>query len=361
VSATARRRALGQSLWLDNISRELLDNGALARDIAQLSITGLTANPSTFHHAIAHGSRYDDSIRAKRKMGRAAEMLFFELALEDLTRAAHLLLPAHHGSDGEDGWVSLEISPELIGEPAQSLEAAWTLFRAAALPNLMIKIPGVPDNLPAIEDAIFAGIPVHVTLLFCREQYLAAATAYRRGIERRIHAGLDPDVRSVASLFVSRWDRFVAGREPAGLAQRLGLAVAAHTYKAYRELLLAPAWTTLAARGARPQRLLWDGAGAPSPAVPATYYVQALAAPLTIITLPEPTLLAFAAENAAPAPMPADGGSSGQVLEAFARSGVDVARLGAQLQLAGTDSFVADWNALLRCIESKAARAGRAG
>jgi transaldolase len=354
MKATERLHYLGQSLWLDNITRGLLASGTLERYIRELSITGLTSNPSIFDHAIRNANFYDEAIRAKMQGAPAVEKLFFELALEDLTKAADLFRPIHDATNGVDGWVSLEVSPLLADEPAKTLEAAGRLFALADRPNLFIKIPGTPRGLSAIEDAIFAGIPINVTLLFSRDQYLKAASAYMRGIERRIEAGLDPVVHSVASIFISRWDKAVAGKEPDELKNRLGIAVARQAYKAYRELLLSPRWLRLAAKGASAQRVLWASTGTKDPKASDTLYVGALAAPDTVNTMPEATLLAFADHGRVPNALPADGGDCESVLASFARVGIDAVKLAGQLQREGAEAFVASWNDLMLCIQSKA-------
>ncbi len=294
MKAIRQLRELGQSLWLDNINRELIDTGGLARYIEDFSVTGLTSNPTIFDDAIGAGKAYDEGIRNKTLAGKSGEALFIELALEDLRAAADLFRPAHDASDGIDGWVSMEVSPLLAANTQGSIKAARQIHQQAARSNLLVKIPGTPEGIPAIEESIFAGVPINVTLLFSREQYLAAAAAYLRGIERRLAAGLDPRVASVASLFVSRWDKAIQDRVPAELRNRLGIAVAGSVYGAYRELYATPRWRTLLRAGARPQRLLWASTGTKDPAAPDTLYVEALAAPDTINTLPEKTLRAFA-------------------------------------------------------------------
>ena len=360
MKATEQLHQMGQSLWLDNITRGLLTSGTLERYIRDLSITGLTSNPSIFDRAIRDTGFYDEAIRGKIEAAQGAEKLFFELALEDLTKAADLFRPIHDATNGVDGWVSLEVSPLLADEPVKTLEAAKRLFAAADRPNLFIKIPGTPNGLSAIEDAIFAGIPVNVTLLFSRDQYLKAAGAYMRGIERRIEADLSPAVHSVASIFISRWDKSIAGREPDGLKGHLGIAVAKQAYKAYRDLLISPQWLQLAARGAPAQRLLWASTGTKDPKASDTFYIGGLAAPDTVNTMPEDTLLAFAEHGHVPDALPIDGGDSEAVLDRFARSGIDAGKLAEQLQREGAEAFVRSWNDLILCIESKAhgARAG---
>jgi transaldolase len=352
MKATEQLHRMGQSLWLDNITRGLLTSGTLERYIRELSITGLTSNPSIFDHAIRDTGFYDDAIRAKAAL--AGEKLFFELALEDLTKAADLFRSIHDATKGVDGWVSLEVSPLLADEPEKTLEAAKQLSASANRPNLFIKIPGTPKGIAAIEDAIFAGIPVNVTLLFSRDQYLKAAGAYMRGIERRIKAGLNPAVHSVASLFISRWDKAIAGKEPDGLKDRLGIAIAMQAYKAYRDLLNSPQWLQLASKGAFAQRLLWASTGTKDPKASDTFYISSLAAPDTVNTMPEATLLAFADHGQVPNALAAGGGDCETVLESFARSGIDAVKLAEQLQREGADAFVKSWNDLMECIESKA-------
>jgi transaldolase len=360
MKATERLHQIGQSLWLDNITRGLLTSGTLEQYIRELAITGLTSNPSIFDHAIRNTAFYDEAIRTKMQAAKTGEQLFFELALEDLTKAADLFRPIHDATKGVDGWVSLEVSPLLADEPTKTLEAAKQLFAAADRPNLFIKIPGTPKGLFAIEDAIVAGIPVNVTLLFSRDQYVEAAGAYMRGIERRIEAGLDPAVHSVASIFISRWDKAVAGKEPDGLHDRLGIAVAMQAYKAYRDLLISPRWRQLAAQGASAQRLLWASTGTKDPSASDTFYIGGLAAPDTVNTMPEATLLAFANHGQVLKALPADGGDCETVLERFARAGIDARKLAGQLQMEGAEGFVKSWNDLLLCIDSKA-HAVRAG
>jgi transaldolase len=363
MKATEQLHHMGQSLWLDNITRGLLTSGTLERYIRELSITGLTSNPSIFDHAIRDTAFYDEAIRGKMHGAEASEQLFFELALEDLTKAADLFRPIHDASNGLDGWVSLEVSPLLADDPAKTLEAAKKLWAAAGRPNLFIKIPGTPEGVSAIEDAIFAGIPVNVTLLFSRDQYLKAASAFMRGVERRIEAHLNPAVHSVASIFISRWDKAVAGKAPDGLKNSLGIAVAKQAYKAYRELLISPRWRQLAAKSACAQRLLWASTSTKDPKAPDTLYISALAAPNTVNTMPEATLLAFADHGQVANPLPVDGGDCEIVLDRFARGGIDPGKLAEQLQREGAEDFVKSWNDLLQCIESKAhaVRAGAGG
>ncbi len=353
MKATQLLHDLGQSLWLDNITRDLLNNGTLKRYIGELSITGLTSNPTIFDHAIKNSSSYDEAIRDGVAGGQSGENLFFDLALEDITRAADLFRPVYDRTNGVDGWVSLEVSPLLAHDTASTLKEASELFARARRPNLFIKIPGTEEGLPAIEEAIFAGVPINVTLLFSREHYLAAAEAHLRGVERRIAAGLNPKVGSVASVFVSRWDAALAGKVPAGLSNRLGIAIALRTYKAYRGLIGSPRWQRAYNEGAIPQRLLWASTGTKDPKAPDTLYIKNLAAPFTVNTMPEGTLKAFADHGELGSALPMDGGDCETVLAEFGRTGVDVDALAAQLQDEGAKSFVKSWNDLLEVIASK--------
>jgi transaldolase len=355
MKATELLHNLGQSLWLDNITRDLLNSGTLNRYITELSVTGLTSNPTIFDQAIKGSTAYDAAIREKLAKGESGETLFFDLALEDLTRAADLFRPTYDRTSGVDGWVSLEVSPLLAYDTASTLAAAKDLFAQAGRPNLFIKIPGTKEGLPAIEEAIFAGIPINVTLLFSREQYVAAAEAFLRGIERRIEAGLKPTVGSVASVFVSRWDAAVKGKVPAELTNRLGIAIAERTYKACRGLLGSPRWQRVYNAGARPQRLLWASTGTKDPSASDILYIKALAAPFTVNTMPEGTLKALAEHSELGTILPADGGDCEEVLAQFAKAGIDVDALAAQLQDEGAKSFVKSWNELMAVIASKSA------
>ena len=355
MRATQLLHDLGQSLWLDNITRDLLNDGTLKRYIAEFSVTGLTSNPTIFDHAIKNSSSYDHAIRESAAKGENGEELFFELALEDITRAADLFRPVYDRTNGVDGWVSLEVSPLLAHDTASTLVEAKQLFARADRPNLLIKIPGTKEGLPAIEEAIFAGIPVNVTLLFSREHYLAAAEAYMRGVERRIKAGRNPKVGSVASVFISRWDTAVAGKIPTQLANHLGIAIALRTYKAYVELIGSPRWQRAFNEGALPQRLLWASTGTKDPKASDTLYIESLASPLTVNTMPEATLKAFADHGKVGATIPASGGDSEVVLNEFANAGVDVDALATRLQDQGADSFAKSWNDLLKVISSKSA------
>ncbi len=355
MKATRELHDLGQSLWLDNITRGLLTSGTLSRYIDELLITGLTSNPTIFDNAIKNSDFYDNAIRLKTAAGKSDEALFFDLALEDLTRAADLFRPVHDATGAVDGWVSLEVSPLLANDTVGTIKAAVELHERAKRPNLFIKIPGTHEGIVAIEEAIFAGVPVNVTLLFSREHYVAAAEAYMRGIERRIAEGLDPKVHSVASIFVSRWDVAVADKVPEPLRNRLGIAIARRTYKAYRELLGSPRWRKLVGAGALSQRLLWASTGTKDPDALDTLYIEALAASGTINTMPEKTLLAFADHGKVAGELPVDGGDAELVLRDFARTGVNNARLAADLQQAGARSFVESWKDLMVQIASKSA------
>jgi transaldolase len=355
MKATQKLHDLGQSLWLDNITRDLLNSGTLQRYIDEMSVTGLTSNPTIFDHTIKNSAAYDVAIREDLARGKTGEGLFFDLALDDLTRAADLFRPVHDRTSGVDGWVSLEVSPLLAHDTVSTIAAARDLFARAGRPNLFIKIPGTKEGLPAIEEAIFAGVPVNVTLLFSPEQYVAAAEAYLRGIERRIAAGLNPQVGSVASMFISRWDAAVAGKVPEALDNRLGIAVAGRIYKAYVQLLSNPRWQSAYNSGARPQRLLWASTGTKDPKASDTLYIKALASPFTVNTMPEKTLNAFADHGEIGPIMPANGGDCEEVLERFAEVGVNVDNLAARLQDEGAKSFVSSWNELMDVIASKTA------
>jgi transaldolase len=356
VNPTRALQLIGQSLWLDNITRDLVEKGTLERYIEELSVTGLTSNPTIFDHAISHTDAYDRDVQRLREAGLSAEAIFFELAVQDLVRAADRFAPIHARTAGVDGFVSLEVSPLLAHDTARTVRQAKELHAKANRPNLLIKIPGTREGLPAIEEAIFSGIPVNVTLLFSREHYLAAADAYLRGIERRVAAGLTPDVRSVASLFLSRWDVAVAEKVPAELRDRLGIAVGQQAYQAYRDLLASERFQRLANAGARPQRLLFASTGTKDPRASDVLYVRALAAPHTIDTMPEKTLLAFADHGQVGAVVPRDGGDAEQVLAACNRAGVDLGQLAAQLQEEGAKAFAASWKDLVSAIENKGKR-----
>jgi transaldolase len=360
MKATQLLHNLGQSLWLDNITRDLLTSGTLKRYIGELSVTGLTSNPTIFDHAIKNSGAYDSSIQKKLKAGKSGEELFFELALEDLTQAADLFRPIYDQTGGVDGWVSLEVSPLLAYDTAKTLAAAKSLHARAGRPNLFIKIPGTKEGLPAIEEAIFAGVPINVTLLFSREHYVAAAEAFLRGIERRIDAGLKPEVGSVASVFVSRWDGAVAGKVPKTLSNKLGIAIAMRTYKAARTLLGSPRWQRIYNAGARPQRLLWASTGTKDPQASDVLYIKALAAPFTVNTMPEGTLKALADHGEISEILSADGGDSEAVLDQFATAGIDVDALASRLQDEGAKSFVSSWNELMGVITAKSATLAKA-
>ena len=353
MKPTQKLYDIGQSIWLDNITRGLLDSGALGNYIRDFSITGLTSNPTIFKHAIENSHDYDDAILTKLKEGKSGEVLFFELALEDLRDAADLFRPVHERTSGMDGWVSLEVSPALADDTAGTIAAAKALYVSAERPNLFIKIPGTKAGIPAIEESIFAGVPINVTLLFSSEHYSAAAEAYLRGIERRLAAGLKSDVPSVASLFVSRWDVAVAGKVSETLLNRLGIAVARQTYTAYRELLDSPRWQRIFNAGARPQRLLWASTSTKDPNASDVLYVEAFAAPLTINTLTEPTLKAYADHGQTNSMMRRDGGDYKAVLKQFAEAGIDIEALAEQLQIEGIESFVKSWDELIASTASK--------
>ena len=361
MKPTRQLRDLGQSLWLDNITRKLLESGELARYIRDYGITGLTSNPTIFDLAIKDSVAYDAAIIAKSRAGKSGEALFLELALEDLVRAADLFRPAHEATRGVDGWVSLELSPLLVNDTARSVKSAAELHARAKRPNLFIKIPGTPAGVPAIEESIFAGVPINVTLLFSREQYRAVAEAYLRGLERRLAAGRDVRVASVASLFVSRLDVAVKDKVPAELRNRLGIAVARRTYKAYRDLLASPRWKKLASAGAMPQRVLWASTGTKDPSASDVLYVEALAAPDTIDTLPEKTLHAFADHGKVAGVMPVDGGDAEAEIAAFTKAGIDVDAVSSQLQREGGDAFAKSWNDLLERIAAKGEVLKKAG
>ena len=354
MKATEKLHNAGQSLWLDNITRGLLTSGTLKRYIDTLSITGLTSNPTIFDHAISKSAAYDQDIRTMSKSGVAHEDLFFRLAIADLQKAADLFKPVHDRTAGVDGWVSLEVSPLLAYDTQRTVEAASSLHRQAARPNLFIKIPGTKEGVPAIEEAIFRGVPVNVTLLFSREHYVAAAEAYVRGLERRIAAGLSPDVRSVASLFISRWDKATMDKLVENLRDQLGIAVAEATYAAYRDLLDSERWQRLQNSGARPQRLLFASTGTKDPRAPDTLYIGALGAPNTVNTMPEETLLDFADHGQVGDMLPRDGRRASETLSAVAKAGVDAGALAADLQSEGAKSFDESWSDLLKAIETKA-------
>jgi transaldolase len=360
MKATRMLHELGQSLWLDNITRNLLNTGVLRRYIDELSVTGLTSNPTIFDHAIKNSRDYDDAIKRKLAEGKSGEKLFFELALEDLRQAADLFRPIYDRTCGVDGWVSLEVSPLLAHDTKSTIGAAKELHAQAQRPNLFIKIPGTPEGLPAIEEAIFAGVPVNVTLLFSGGQYLEAANAFMRGIERRIEAGLRPDVASVASIFISRWDVAVTGKVPKALNDRLGIAVAKRAYKAYLGLLSSPRWMRAYNAGARPQRLLWASTGTKDPEASDVLYIKGLAAPFTVNTMPEGTLKALADHGDVGATLPADGGDADEELARFADAKIDVDALATQLQDDGAKSFVKSWNELMGVIGSKSETLKRA-
>ena len=353
MKATEQLHNLGQSLWLDNITRELLTSGTLKRYIDELSVTGLTSNPTIFDHAISHSSAYDEEIRRLVKLGHSGEALFFELAMEDLTLAADMFAHVHELTAGVDGWVSLEVSPLLAHDAKSTVGEAKALYRKARRANLFIKIPGTKEGAAAIEEAVFSGVPVNVTLLFSREHYLSAADAYMRGLERRLAVGLSPDVRSVASLFISRWDKATTEKAPVDLRNKLGTAIGKQTYQAYRDLMDSDRWQRLENQGARPQRVLFASTGTKDPAASDVLYISALAAPNTVNTMPEETLLAFGDHGQVSGVLARDGGDAEQVMAAFSKAGVDLGKMAADLQEDGAKSFVASWQDLLNSIELK--------
>jgi transaldolase len=353
MKATQQLNQLGQSLWIDNITRQMLDSGTLKKYIDELSITGLTSNPTIFDHAMSKGNSYDDDMARLMSSGMAVEDAFFEMAIDDLRRAADLFADIHRRTATVDGWVSLEVSPLLAYDAEKTATVAKQLHQKAARPNLFIKIPGTPEGRIAIEEAIFAGVSVNVTLLFSREHYLGAADAYMRGLERRVEAGLSADVRSVASLFISRWDKATMDKVPDELRDKIGPAVGLQSYKAYRDVLESDRWQRLENLGARAQRLLFASTGTKDPKASDVLYIGALAAPNTVNTMPEETLLAFAEHGSVGQPIPRDGGDCEQVLTAYGKAGIDVAKLAADLQSDGAKSFVDSWKDLLSSIESK--------
>lgn len=353
MKATQKLHDTGQSLWIDDITRDMLDSGTLAKYISELSVTGLTSNPTIFDRAVTKSDKYDDEIRRLLKSGLKGEPLFFELALQDLSRAADLFLPVHRQTATVDGWVSLEVSPLLAYDTNATIAEAKRLYKKADKPNLFIKIPGTKEGLPAIEEAIFSGVTVNVTLLFSAAQYSAAADAYMKGLERRVEAGLSPDVRSVASVFISRWDKAVMDKVPDALRDKLGIAVGKGCYKAYRDVLNSDRWQRLESLGARPQRLLFASTSTKDPKAPDTMYVQAFAAPNTVNTMPDETLLAFGDHGTVEGVLSPDGGDSAAVLAEYEKAGFDVAALAQKLQDDGAKSFVQSWQDLLKAIETK--------
>jgi transaldolase len=360
MSATKHLHDAGQSIWLDNITRKLLDSGTLADYIRDLSVTGLTSNPTIFDHAIKGSGDYDAGMKSSLAAGKSGEDVFFDLALDDLTRAADLFRPVHDATNGVDGWVSLEVSPKLAYDTKSTIAEAADLSARAARPNLFIKIPGTPEGLPAVEESILNGLPVNVTLLFSAEHYVAAAEAYLRGVERRVDKGLSPYVASVASLFVSRWDVAVTDRVSAEMKNQLGIAVGKRAYHRYRELYASDRWLRLANLGARPQRLLFASTGTKDPEASDILYVKALAAPNTVNTMPEKTLLAYADHGAMSGLLAADGGDGEAVLVNHRNAGIDLDALAASLQRDGAEAFVNSWDELLGCVEKKSAALAKA-
>lgn len=353
MKATQKLHDAGQSLWIDDITRNMLDSGTLAHYIKDLSVTGLTSNPTIFDKAISKSTFYDEAIRDLMKKGLSGEELFFELAIEDLSRAADMFAPVHERTATVDGWVSLEVSPLLAYDTKATIDEAKRLYKKAGKKNLFIKIPGTKEGLPAIEEAIFSGVTVNVTLLFAADDYLAAADAYMKGLERRVAAGLNPDVRSVASVFISRWDKAVMDKVPGRLRDKLGIAVAKKAYRAYRETIASDRWQRLESLGARPQRLLFASTSTKDPKAPDTMYINGLAAPNTVNTMPDETLIAFADHGAVNTLLAADGGDCDKILDEYPGAGVDVDALGRQLQVEGAKAFVQSWQDLLKSIETK--------
>ena len=353
MKATQKLHETGQSLWIDDITRDMLDSGTLAKYISEFSVTGLTSNPTIFDRAVTHSAKYDDEIRRLLKGGLKGEALFFELALQDLSRAADLFMPVHQQTATVDGWVSLEVSPLLAYDTKATIEEAKRLYKKAGKPNLLIKIPGTKEGLPAIEEAIFSGVTVNVTLLFSATQYTAAADAYMKGLERRVAAGLSPDVRSVASVFISRWDKAIMDKVPDVLRDKLGIAVGKQAYKAYREVLNSDRWQRLESLGARPQRLLFASTSTKDPRAPDTMYIQAFAAPNTVNTMPDETLLAFGDHGAVDGVLSPDEGDYATVLAEYQKTGIDVVALAQQLQEDGAKAFVKSWQDLLKAIDTK--------
>jgi transaldolase len=361
MKPTQQLHELGQSLWLDNITRDMLSDATLGGYIDELSVTGLTSNPTIFDKAISQGDAYDEQISELTEHRVSSEEIFFALAIRDLRAAADLFAPVHERTDGTDGFVSLEVSPLLADDAPATIEQVRRLHDEGDRDNLFIKIPGTVAGREAIEESIYAGIPVNVTLLFSTDQYLAAAEAYMRGIERRIREDLDPAVPSVASLFVSRWDVAVSDEVPDELRNRLGVAVGRRTYRAYRELLDSDRWQRLGNDGARQQRLLFASTGAKDPNASDVLYIESLAAPDTINTMPDKTLLAFADHGRVGDPIPPDGGHADDVLAEFQSAGVDTDELAARLQREGAEAFDKSWHDLLESIESESRRLAATG
>lgn len=359
-TSTARLRHVGQSLWLDNITRRLLDSGTLAKYIVDLDVTGLTSNPTIFEKAVSGGAEYDAQIRSLSERASNPESIFFELALSDLTRAADLFRTVHDRTGGVDGFVSLEVSPTLANDTKATIEQAKALAAKANRRNLYIKVPGTREGLPAIEELIYSGVPVNVTLLFSKDQYLRAAEAYVRGLERRVQKGLAPDVSSVASLFVSRWDRATAKSLPAQLVNTVGIAVGSQCYAAYLDLIAGDRFKALEQKGARPQRLLYASTGTKDPALRESMYVEALASPNTVNTMPEETLLAYAKQGVLASLVPTDGRAAAAHLADVSKAGVNLDQLAEQLQVEGRDAFVKSWRDLIAVVEKKAGALARA-
>jgi transaldolase len=355
MKPTQELHELGQSLWLDNITRTMLDDGTEQGYIDEYNVTGQTSNPTIFDKAIGSGDAYDEQIAELREKGLDGEELFFELALADVRRAARMFQQIYKDTDRMDGWVSLEVSPTLAYDTQGSIQQAADLHGRAE-ENNFIKIPGTPEGLPAIEESIFAGVPINVTLLMNSEQTIAAAQAYMKGIERRIEADLDPDVPSVLSIFISRSDVAVHDQVPDDLKNTLGVAVGQVTYRDWRRLFESDRWKGLADQGARLQRLLFASTGTKDPEASDTLYIEAFAAPDTINTMPDKTLKAFADHGKIGDPLPEDGGDAEEVLKAHRDAGIDTDALGLRLQKEGAEAFVKSWNELLDTIKSESER-----
>ena len=356
-NAAQRLHEVGQSLWLDSINRAMLRSGALARYVSELAVTGLTSNPTILGHAMAASTDYDASLRTWLQHGvNEPQDLVYRLALEDLAAAASLFYPAWDATQGGDGYVSIEVPPDLAYETPRTVALAKWLQDEAGFENLLVKIPGTPQGLAAMEEAVVAEIGINVTLLFSDAQYLQTAEAYVRALERRLEAGLSLAVPSVASVFVSRWDKAADPLLSPEMHGRLGLAEAKKVYASYRQLLSSERWHALAQAGARPQRVLWASTSAKDPALADTYYVEALAAPDTIDTMPEKTLLAFAEHGVVGDLLEADYARAEEVVAAVAGQDVDVDALAESLQRQGARAFGADWASLLDAIATKSKR-----
>jgi transaldolase len=355
VNPARQLHEAGQSLWLDSINRAMLGSGDLARYVDQLAVTGLTSNPTILGHAMAASHDYEGSLRALLAQGVSGPQdLVYAAAFEDLGQAANLFRPAWQASGGEDGYVSVEVPPDLAYDAPATVALARHLHAMAGFPNLLVKVPGTPQGLTVLEELVDAGIGVNVTLLFSDTHYLRTAEAYMRALERRLARGEDLAVPSVASVFVSRWDKAADSLLPKPLHGRLGVAMAQKVYSSYQSLLASDRWRDLEAGGARPQRVLWASTSAKDPALPDTYYVEKLASPGTINTMPEKTLIAFADHGTVGEMLRDDYASGEETVAEVAAKGVDVDALGESLQRQGARAFSADWSALLDAIAAKA-------